>query len=171
MAHTKSQGKTNQKSNRPGQRLGVKLFGDQKVSVGQIIVRQGEAGDSLFIIVEGVVNVQVRLEDNNVIEVARLGAGSFFGEMALLTGQDRTATVIALNETYVFEIIKADILPLLQRQPEASKLISKVLTERQLMTKSKMGNLLQDPQIERDVIYKRMLRGIRDFFGLGNSEN
>ncbi len=40
MAHTKSQGKTNQKSNRPGQRRGVKLFGDQKVSVGQIIVRQ-----------------------------------------------------------------------------------------------------------------------------------
>jgi large subunit ribosomal protein L27 len=40
MAHTKSQGKTNQKSNRPGQRLGVKKFGDQKVAVGQIIVRQ-----------------------------------------------------------------------------------------------------------------------------------
>ena len=40
MAHTKSQGKTNQKSNRPGQRRGVKLFGDQKVDVGQIIVRQ-----------------------------------------------------------------------------------------------------------------------------------
>lgn len=40
MAHTKSQGKTNQKSNRPGQRRGVKLFGDQKVAVGQIIVRQ-----------------------------------------------------------------------------------------------------------------------------------
>lgn len=40
MAHTKSQGKTNQKSNRPGQRRGVKLFGDQKVNVGQIIVRQ-----------------------------------------------------------------------------------------------------------------------------------
>lgn len=40
MAHTKSQGKTNQKSNRPGQRRGVKKFGDQKVSVGQIIVRQ-----------------------------------------------------------------------------------------------------------------------------------
>lgn len=40
MAHTKSQGKTNQKSNRPGQRLGVKKSGGQKVSVGQIIVRQ-----------------------------------------------------------------------------------------------------------------------------------
>ena len=40
MAHTKSQGKTNQKSNRPGQRRGVKKFGDQKASVGQIIVRQ-----------------------------------------------------------------------------------------------------------------------------------
>lgn len=40
MAHTKSQGKTNQKSNRPGQRRGIKVFGDQKIEVGQIIVRQ-----------------------------------------------------------------------------------------------------------------------------------
>jgi large subunit ribosomal protein L27 len=40
MAHTKSQGKTNQKSNRPGQRRGIKKFGDQKIAVGQIIVRQ-----------------------------------------------------------------------------------------------------------------------------------
>ncbi|MEK7527764.1 MAG: 50S ribosomal protein L27 [Patescibacteria group bacterium] len=40
MAHTKSQGKTRQKSNRPGQRLGVKKSGGQKVAVGQIIVRQ-----------------------------------------------------------------------------------------------------------------------------------
>ena len=40
MAHTKAQGKTNQKSNRPDQRRGVKKFGGQKISVGQIIVRQ-----------------------------------------------------------------------------------------------------------------------------------
>lgn len=40
MAHTKSQGKTNQKSNRPGQRRGVKKFGGQKTQVGQIIIRQ-----------------------------------------------------------------------------------------------------------------------------------
>ena len=40
MAHTKSQGKTNQKSNRPGQRRGVKKVGGQRAEVGQIIVRQ-----------------------------------------------------------------------------------------------------------------------------------
>ena len=40
MAHTKSQGKTNQKSNRPGQRRGLKKFGGQKTEVGQILVRQ-----------------------------------------------------------------------------------------------------------------------------------
>lgn len=40
MAHTKSQGKTNQKSNRPGQRRGVKVFGSQTIKVGEIIVRQ-----------------------------------------------------------------------------------------------------------------------------------
>ena len=40
MSHTKSQGKPNQKSNRPGQRRGIKKFGSQKITVGQIIVRQ-----------------------------------------------------------------------------------------------------------------------------------
>lgn len=40
MAHTKSQGKTNQKANRPGQRRGVKKFGGQKIDIGQIIIRQ-----------------------------------------------------------------------------------------------------------------------------------
>lgn len=40
MAHTKSQGKTNQKANRPGQRRGVKKFGSQTIKVGEIIVRQ-----------------------------------------------------------------------------------------------------------------------------------
>ena len=40
MAHTKSQGKTNQKSNRPGQRRGVKGFGGQKINTGEIIIRQ-----------------------------------------------------------------------------------------------------------------------------------
>ncbi len=40
MAHTKSQGKTRQGTTRPGKRLGVKLFGGQKVEVGQIIIRQ-----------------------------------------------------------------------------------------------------------------------------------
>lgn len=40
MAHTKAQGKTNQKSNRPGQRRGVKIFGGQKAKNGDILVRQ-----------------------------------------------------------------------------------------------------------------------------------
>lgn len=40
MAHTKSQGKTNQKSNRPGQRRGIKVYGDQTIKVGEIIIRQ-----------------------------------------------------------------------------------------------------------------------------------
>lgn len=140
-------------------------------AVGETIVRQGDAGDSLFIIVEGVVSVQVRFEDDNIVEVARLGAGSFFGEMALLTGQERTATIIALNETYLFEIIKEDILPLLQQQPEVSQLISTVLTQRQLMTKKSMGQQGHDLHVESEVIYKRVLRGIREFFGLSSSND
>ncbi len=52
-------------------------------------------------------------DDGKTKEVARLGAGDFFGEMALLTGEDRTATVIALVDTYLFELTQADIAPLI----------------------------------------------------------
>lgn len=136
-----------------------------RYGMGDVIVQQGDAGDSLFIIVEGVVGVQVQLEDGRTKEVARLGAGNFFGEMALLTGEDRTATVIALVDTYLFELTKADIQPLIEQQPEVSELVSKVLTKRQMATQSQM-HVEHDVETEKEAVYKRFLGKIEHFFGL-----
>jgi len=135
----------------------------------EIVVRQGDPGDSLFIIVEGVVGVCVESEEGMTTEVARLGAGNFFGEMALLTGEDRTATVRAIAETLLYEITKADIEPLIAKQPEVSELVSKVLTQRQMITQSKM-HVQQDTEIEKEAVYKRFLNKIENFFGLGEGE-
>lgn len=68
---------------------------------GEAIVRQGEPGDSLFVICRG--EVRVTLEPTGQ-EVARVGAGGYFGEMSLLTGEPRTATVSALDDSVVLEI-------------------------------------------------------------------
>lgn len=136
----------------------------RRFTVSETVVKQGDTGDSLFVIVEGVVSVNVQLEDGNTIEVARLGAGNFFGEMALFTGQERTATIITMTETILLEIIKDDIVPLLQEQPEVAQLISKVLTQRQMKTKSQVN--LQHYSSERDIIYEKMLSGVGEFFGL-----
>lgn len=135
---------------------------------GEVIVRQGDVGESLFILVEGVVGVRIQSKEGEQIEVARLGAGNFFGEMALLTGEERTATVIALTDTYLFEITKEDIAGLMAEQPEVSELISKILTQRQMATKSQM-NVQHDVKIEEDAVYRKLLDKIEGVFGLKGS--
>lgn len=72
-----------------------RLYGD-----GDAIVRQGEAGSSLFVLTAGTAVVTVEPGG----EVARLGPGDYFGEMSLLTGEPRTATVSARGDCRVFEI-------------------------------------------------------------------
>jgi len=101
---------------------------------GQLIVKQGDEGDSLFIIEEGVISVVVDIDNNQKLEVGRIGAGSFFGEMALLTGEPRTANIIALTDTHLYEITKSDIAPLIEEQPEIFKPLSEVLVQRSLTT-------------------------------------
>jgi uncharacterized protein YhbP (UPF0306 family) len=61
---------------------------------GEVIVRQGAPADKFFVVVEGEVEV-VRDSDGGEEELARLGPGSFFGEVAIITGRSRTATVRA----------------------------------------------------------------------------
>jgi potassium-dependent mechanosensitive channel len=137
---------------------------------GDTIVQQGDAGDSLFIIVEGVVSVLVQTDDGRTKEVARLGAGNFFGEMALLTGEERTATVKSLVDTYLFELTKADIKPLIAQQREVSELISQILTRRYQATQSAKMHVEENGEIEKEAVYKRFLNRIEQFFGLGDEQ-
>jgi len=137
-----------------------------RLTAGEIIFNQGDVGDSLFILVEGVAGVRVKSAEGGSIEVARLGAGNVFGEMALLTGEDRTATVIAISDIYLFEITKESMAPFIEKQPEVSNLLSKILTQRQMQTQSQI-NVRQVESVEEEVLYKRFRDKIESFFGLG----
>ena len=70
-------------------------------AAGEVIVRQDEPGDSMFVICKG--RVRVLLEPGKT-EVAQLDAGGFFGEMSMLTGDPRTATVSAITDCVVMEL-------------------------------------------------------------------
>ncbi|MDM8563871.1 mechanosensitive ion channel family protein, partial [Candidatus Marithioploca araucensis] len=102
---------------------------------GEIVCRQGSPGDSLFFIMEGVVSVCVTKNDGRNREVARLGVGNFFGEIAVLTGEMRTATVTTLTDSHLFEISKADFMPLIKAHPELAEMMSKVLGKRHMILK------------------------------------
>ena len=67
------------------------------------------------------------------IEVGRMGTGEVFGEM----GEARTAAVVAISDTHLFEITKEHIYPLIKVQPEISKLLSDVVSQRKMDTEAK----------------------------------
>ncbi len=145
--------------------LGKKMR-NQSFPPGHIIVQQDDIGDSLFIVAEGVVDVMMQYEQTGTIEIARMGAGSFFGEMALLTGEHRNATIISVTDTYLFEITKEDIAPLIEEQPEVSELLSKVLAERKAVIESKKMQMLTHRKTKSS---DKILDRIRSFFGLKKS--
>lgn len=86
----------------PGVRTEIARSAQLRVfGAGETIVKQGAAGQSMFLIVSG--SVSVRLDDSNV-EVARIDRGGYFGEMSLLTGDPRSATVAAIDDVSALEI-------------------------------------------------------------------
>jgi CRP-like cAMP-binding protein len=78
------------------------------------LMREGDSDDSLLVIVDGAVNVSVAGRPQTV---ASLGAGDIVGEMSLLTGAPRSATVTAVRPVVAIEISKADLEPLLVMSP------------------------------------------------------
>jgi potassium-dependent mechanosensitive channel len=132
--------------------------------IGDHVVTQGDSGDSMFCIVEGTVGVVINLGPEKTLEVARLGAGTFFGEMALLTGEPRTASIVAVSDIYVYEITKEDILPLINNEPQVSVLISKILTERQIATAAKKTSATAEVIDEKSMM-SQFLNKIQNFFG------
>ena len=81
---------------------------------GEVVVREGDAGESMFIVVSGEVVIAVGPDRR---EVAVTKAGGYFGEMSLLTGDPRTATVIARGDTTVLEISAAAFRAYVQSNP------------------------------------------------------
>ncbi len=96
---------------------------------GEVLLRQGEAGDTAYIILEGRVEVVTGPRDEETV-VGELGSGSLVGEIALLTGQPRTATVRPLTPTWVAAITRKDFERALQSAPEARLRIKRLVQQR-----------------------------------------
>jgi tetratricopeptide (TPR) repeat protein len=90
---------------------------------GDIIVTEGETGSSLFLIVGGTVKVFTRTEDGSNVPLAELGPGDFFGEVSLLTGKPRTATITARTEVTAIELDRANVDRIAEGHPEVRKVL------------------------------------------------
>jgi small-conductance mechanosensitive channel len=96
---------------------------------GETIIRAGDSGASMFVVHRG--SVDVRVDANGTPRtIKRLGEGAFFGEMALFTGEPRTASVVAAEETEVLEIGHESMRGLFQTNPDLVEALSHTINER-----------------------------------------
>jgi branched-chain amino acid transport system substrate-binding protein len=130
----------------------------------ETIIKQGDEGDSLFIIIEGAVSVRIFI-DNQQVEVDRMGANTFFGEMALLTGEPRTASIVAISNCLLYEITKCDFAPLFMQYPQITEILSKELTRRTI-NRQKKEDRYNDNKIDKEALNKSFFSKISNYFGL-----
>lgn len=122
-----------------------------------VVVRQGEQGDSMFILAEGLLEVLIAQPDGVQAKVADLAPGTFFGEKSLLTGQARSATVICAAESVICEITKNCMTQLLDKKPELAELLARAVVERD------MQNELALSQATKEEVNAKVAFALGDF--------
>jgi hypothetical protein len=96
---------------------------------GEVIVQEGDPGDSMFIVSTGEVRATIRREGGE-IPVATMRDGDFFGEMAVLSGEPRTATVTAVKSTELLELSREHLSEICSRHPHVEAKIRLAYDER-----------------------------------------
>ena len=86
-------------------------------SLGQIICHQGDFGDHLYVVIDGLTKVVFTSERGDEMVLNILGPGEIFGELALLDGSPRSASVVALQSTTVFILPRSRLLELMRQNP------------------------------------------------------
>jgi CRP-like cAMP-binding protein len=142
--------------------VGVKPY-----AAGELPVRQGEAGSSFYIIKTGSVDVIVEKAPGEGAVVASLGAGNFFGEMSLLTGAVRTASILVKEDAEFVVIDRDSFRSVLVSNPSIAESLSRILSERQagLVARREMLDAASLERRKKDES-GRLLASIREFFGL-----
>lgn len=134
---------------------------------GDIITRQGASDLWLYVVAQGRAEVTVRAESGQSTCLAELGPGDFFGEMALLTGEPRRATVTALTPLECFRLDKEAFQDILQSRPALAHEISQVLARRRTELEAATENLDAEARAIRvGHAQTQILDRIRSFFSL-----
>jgi small-conductance mechanosensitive channel/CRP-like cAMP-binding protein len=133
---------------------------------GEALTRQGAEAHWLYIIRHGEANVRLTVDGVNQ-DVTSLGANDYFGEMGLMTGEPRTATVIAKTDVKAYRLGKDIFQSVLQRRPELVEALSTTLARRRIELESIREEASEEALRERlHQTQGAFLRRIRQFFAL-----
>jgi small-conductance mechanosensitive channel/CRP-like cAMP-binding protein len=152
---------------------------ERQFNSGAAVVRQSEPGASMFVVVEGLLDVCKSVADQaegpgggRMMKVVELQPGDFFGEMSFLTGAPRSATVIAVAASIVYEISAATLRDVLERRPELAGQLAAIAARRH----AELDAAVEQPacpnaEVEPSLT-QQILGAMRTFFGgLGRKDD
>lgn len=129
------------------------------------VVSQGQPGGSLFAVMEGLLDVTIEAPGQPPRRVSRLSQGQFFGEMSLLTGDPRSATVQAATSVVLYEIDKSALAPILAERPEIAKELARTVANRQLQNQKLLSaDNGSATDSEHQTFAAQLLAKIKSFF-------
>jgi len=138
----------------------------RQLAAGETLFRRNDAGSSLFILIEGLLNVRVDLKGEGTEEtVGQLSPGDFFGEMSLLTGEPRSATIQTRTPAVVYEICHTAIGHLIEKRPEIFEGMSRAVAQRQMNLSQARSRIADSEAAEKVQSIARQLMGkMKSFF-------
>jgi small-conductance mechanosensitive channel/CRP-like cAMP-binding protein len=135
-------------------------------AAGEAMTRQGMEAHWLYLLLEGEADVQVTSEGGSRT-VARLRPGDFFGEMSLMTGAPRSATVVAVSETLCYRLDKAAFQELVRRRPQVAERVAEVLAGRRYRLGEALENMDEEARRRHvEGAAHDLLGRMKHFFGL-----
>jgi len=135
---------------------------------GEIITRQGAVAHWLYLITEGQVEVVLEGRDGHQHVVSHLAAGDIFGEMGLMTGEPRRATIVATTDTVCYRLDKSSFEKVLLARPNLAEDLSRVMADRRLGLEMVRHEMDEQTRLQRLASQQsELLQKIRHFFGLG----
>jgi CRP-like cAMP-binding protein len=107
----------------------IPLMKETTYKRGDCVIETGKSGDEFFLISSGKVSVWI-LKGDKKLMVAELTDGKYFGEMALLTNEPRSATVMVDMDTVIYSLSKKNFYNILSKHPDVYNIIKQKFTER-----------------------------------------
>lgn len=136
----------------------------RRFGAGERVIAEGEEGHTFYVIAQGEVSVRAGPQES---EITRLGRGQYFGEMSLLTGEPRAATVVALADTELFEIGRGTFASILSAHPGLATALADLLARRR--TELKAAANANDLALEAAPEARRIFGRLKDLFGIADA--
>jgi small-conductance mechanosensitive channel/CRP-like cAMP-binding protein len=132
---------------------------------GEVMTRQGAEAHWLYMVDRGQASVWLELPSHERKRIATLEAGGYFGEMALLTGEPRSATVVAETDVDCWRLDREGFKQVIERRPEIAQELARILTARRILLAEARDT---EKTHSRADVESSLLREITGFFGLSS---